>query len=301
MVESNEVSHSIPGYDRSAYKAPRTDISSDPPPQPTASTAHADPEEVDISQHYYEPSKTARARNNAAPAPAPPQQQQLNDQQLRQMMLGFDPASTPTPASNPFAGPGMAAAGAGAGAEDPMMKMLQQMLGGAAGGGADGMPAFAGMPNAAGPTTTTAAAAAADPYAYLWRIIHAVFALGFGLYIAFTTQFTGSRADRESSSGLAAAYISEDGTGRSGVTPASVHFFWVFATAEVLLQTSRFFVEKGRVQSNGMLGMVAGFLPEPYKGYVALVMRYSRIWTTISADAMALVFVLGVCAWWRGT
>ena len=197
-------------------------------------------------------------------------------------MLGFD---TPTPpqgggspfGTSPFGTPGgMPGGGPG---DDPMMAMLQQMMGGAGGGmpgATNGMPPqFPGM----------ATASPVEPYAYVWRIVHAVFALGLGLYIAFATPFTGTRAEREASA--------------LGGSLASVHFFWIFATAEVVLQTSRFFVEKGRVQQGAILGMISGFLPEPYKGYLALLTRYSRIWTTVSADAMALVFVLGACSWWR--
>jgi hypothetical protein len=219
----------------------------------------------------------------------------MNDDQLRQMMLGFDPSAGPPPGSNPFAGfPGMEGMGMGGapGADDPMMKMLQQMMGGVPSEGPNGMPSFPGM--AGMPGMTDQSAAGMDPYAYLWRIVHAVFALGLGFYIALTTPFTGTRISREQS-GM--AYMSED----SELSSASVHFFWIFATAEVLLQTSRFFLEKGRVQQGGIMGVVMGFLPEPYKGYLGLVTRYSRIWTTVSGDAMVLVFVLGVCAWLRGT
>jgi hypothetical protein len=177
------------------------------------------------------------------------------------------------------------------GADDPMMKMLQQMMGGIPGEGAGSMPSFPGMPN----MPSQDAASTSDPYAYLWRIVHAVFALGLGLYIAFTTTFTGTRIEREKS-GL--SFTAEE---EIALSPASVHFFWIFATAEVLLQTSRFFLEKGRVQQGGIIGMIMGFLPEPYKGYLALVTRYSRIWTTISGDAMVCVFVLGACAWLRGS
>jgi hypothetical protein len=178
------------------------------------------------------------------------------------------------------------------GAEDPMMAMLQQMMGGGgmpggAGAAGSGMPQFPGMMQP-GP------AAVAEPYAYVWRIVHAVFALGLGLYIALATSFSGTKAEREIS-GLGKSYVG----GESGMSLASVHFFWIFATAEVILQTSRFFVEKGRVQQGAVMSMISGFLPEPYKGYLALISRYSRIWTTVSADAMALVFVLGACAWWR--
>ncbi|KAH6682960.1 hypothetical protein B0J14DRAFT_135136 [Halenospora varia] len=272
-------------------------VQRDPPPQPTAAAAHADPDEVDISQHFYEP-KATRRTNNVSPTPG----QQMSDDQLRQMMLGFDPTATPPPGgdANPFAGfpgmagmPGMEGMGGpdGPGADDPMMKMLQQMMGGMGGmpgEGAGGMPSFPGMPGQ--PTAT----APADPYAYIWRIIHAVFALGLGLYIAFTTTFTGTLLERERS-GLAYS------TGKdSGLSPGSIHFFYIFATAEVLLQTSRFFMEKGAIQPGGILGTIMGFLPPPYKGYLGLAARYFRIWTTVSGDAMTCVFVLGVCAWLRG-
>ncbi|KAG4443955.1 hypothetical protein IFR05_000595 [Cadophora sp. M221] len=273
-------------------------IQRDPPPQPTASNPTDDPAEVDISNHYYEPKSRTSRQNNSSPSPFG--QQGINDDQLRQMMLGFDPSGAPPPGANanPFAGfpgmggmggmPGMEGMGGEAG-EDPMMKMLQQMMSGMPGDGAGGMPSFPGMPPVPGQ-----AAASGDPYAYLWRIVHAVFALGLGLYIAFTTPFTGTKIARERS-GL--GYTSGD---ELVLSPSSVHFFWIFATVEVLLQTSRFFFEKGRVQQGGIMGMVMGFLPEPWKGYLALIARYSRIWTTVSGDAMVCVFVLGVCAWLKG-
>lgn len=213
-------------------------------------------------------------------------------------MLGFD-TPTPPPGSSPFGGgmpgmmPGMPPSGPGS--EDPMMAMLQQMMGGqmpggdAGAGGANPMAGFPGgfpgMPGMEEP----------EPYANVWRVVHAVFALGLGLFIALTTPYTGTRAAREVS---ALGYGSGEGAD-SGLSLASVRFFWIFATAEVVLQTSRFFVEKGRVKQGTVMGMISGFLPEPYKGYLALLSRYSRIWTTVSADAMALVFVLGACAWWR--
>jgi hypothetical protein len=241
--------------------------------------SNEDPEEVDISEHFYEPASTRRPNISATPT----------DDQLRQMMLGFDPSSMPQPptGTNPFSGfPGMEDTNGMGGppGEDPMMKMMQQMMsgmGGMSGNGTDSMPAFPGMPSMAPPAT--------DSSANLWRIVHAIFALGLGLYIALTTPFTGSRIDRLAS-----------GTSSSSLSPSMIHFFYIFATAEVLLQTSRFFMEKGRIQQGGIMGMIIGFLPEPYKGYLGLGSRYVRIWTTVSADAMVLVFVMGVCAWLRG-
>lgn len=61
------------------------------------------------------------------PAPNPPQ---LDDTALRQIMLGFYPTGTPpNPNANSFAGfPGMGMPGMD-GADDPIMKMIQQMMG----------------------------------------------------------------------------------------------------------------------------------------------------------------------------
>ncbi|KAK6597671.1 hypothetical protein H4I96_08623 [Botrytis cinerea] len=256
---------------------PREEV---PAPAQTAPKApnDADPDEVDISNHYYEPqTRTPIQRTQSGQ-----QQQQLNDDQLRQMMLGMDPGSLGgapgqnpfggAPGQNPFAGfPGMGGAPGEDAANDPMMQMLQQMMGGMGGPpgeGQAGIPSFPGMPGMPGMGMEgQAQAAAVDPYAYIWRIVHAVFALSLGLYIALTTSFTGTKYAREASA------LMDD-----GLSADSVHFFWIFATTEVVLLSSRFYLEKGNSMPAGMMGTVMGFLPEPWKSYLGMVMRYGRIW-----------------------
>lgn len=259
-----------------------------PAPKVTKATEHADPEEVDISNHYYEPKARAPIQRSQSSGQSQ-QQHQIDDDQLRQMMLGMDPSS----GQNPFAGlPGMGAPGED-GANDPMLQMLQQIMGGMGGPpgeGQAGMPSFPNMPGMPGMGMQgQAQAAAIDPYAYIWRIVHAAFALSLGLYIALTTSFTGTKYAREAS-----------GLINNGLSADSVHFFWIFATAEVVLLTSRFYLEKGNSMPAGIMGTLMGFLPEPWKGYVGIVLKYGRIWGTVSGDAMVCVFVLGVCAWLRG-
>ncbi len=173
--------------------------------------------------------------------------------------------------------------------EDPMLKIMQQMMG-SMGEGPGGVPSFPGMP----PMPGQAPQQTEEPYAYIWRILHAIFALGLGFYIAFTTTFTGTKFEREKS-GL--AFSAEE---QNSLSPTSIRFFYIFATAEMILQSSRFFMEKGRAQQTGIMGTIMGFLPEPYKGYLGLGSRYLRIWSTVSGDALVCVFVLGVCAWLRG-
>ena len=182
-----------------------------------------------------------------------------------------------------------------------MVQMLQQMMGGMPGaqgeGPQDGLPpglaamlgaregGAAGMPGQQGQE---------DPgkslEGYLWRIIHALFAFALGIYITALTTFNGAQFSKTDATIM-------DGAGDGEI---GKRLFWIFATAEVVLQSSRYFLEKGTTTQSGWLGMAAQVLPEPWKSYLGLVTRYSGIWFTVVEDAMVVVFILGVVAWWKG-
>lgn len=119
---------------------------------------------------------------------------------------------------------------------------------------------------------------------YIWRIIHAMISFAIGVYAAFFMSFTGSEFERTSST-------------EQGVLP---RIFYMFVTAELVLQTSRYFMDKGRLPTSGMLMGLGQMLPEPISGYLRLISRYSIIWTTIVSDAMVIVFILGCMTWWHG-
>lgn len=163
--------------------------------------------------------------------------------------------------------------------DDPMMKMLQQMM---SGGGMPGMPGIEGMQQEQQPAPPSTA--------YMWRIIHAMFALGLALYVGITTKFTGTEMARAESKLV-------DDSLKGGM---ATRLFLLFATAELILQSSRFFLEKGSLPSSGIMGMLTNFLPEPWAGYIRTAGRYSIIYTTVVADAMTVVFILGLLAWWNG-
>ena len=178
-----------------------------------------------------------------------------------------------------------------------MMKMLQQLMGamsGAEGQGGNGEgglpPGLAAMMGAGGTGMAGMGGSQTkqeDTYGYLWKIAHAVFALVLGIYVTATSHaFKGDIAR----GGIA-------GAGHEG----GVNVFWLFATAELVLQSSRFFLEKGTgSQLGGWIGIVGNMLPEPWRGYVRLAARYSGIWSTVVEDGMVVVFVLGFVAWWKG-
>lgn len=240
-------------------------------PAATAAAVTDDPEEVDISEHYYAPKTTARTQTQPQPA--------ISEDALRQMMLGGMSGADGLPQQNPFGPAGQA------GDEDPMMKMMSQMMSGA--GGAGGANPFAGIPGFGGGQKQKASPP--DLYTSLWRLLHAIVALGLGLYIVLLTPFTGTLVERDQ----AAAAEIQDNEERKRL------FFWVFATAEACLLTTRFFLDQRRDPPAGIAWTVSGFLPEPFKGYVQAVMRYGQIFTTVRSDILACMFVLGACAWWR--
>lgn len=247
----------------------------------------------------------------------------MSEAQLRQMMLGFDrPASgpgTPPPGGHPFLNP--AGAGMPPGmdelADDPMMKMMQQMMGGAGlGGGANGASPFAGtgleglFAGAGGPEGLQAqqAAAVTDRSANIWRLLHAAFALGLGLYIALSTTFTGTKTERDFSTIQTASGVKTendfgefvvDGGMAQSIEQRKAYFFYLFTSIETVLLTTRYFLDKRRTPSSGIISMLTNFLPGRLGTGVKHAMRYGEIFSTVRSDALVCVFVLGVCCWAR--
>ncbi|KIW06293.1 uncharacterized protein PV09_02761 [Verruconis gallopava] len=180
-------------------------------------------------------------------------------------------------------------------ADDPMMAMLQQMMAGAGEQNRDPNaqipPGLASLFGALG-QEQEAAQQPPTSSAYVWRILHFVISLFLALYVTLNTTFTGSKRARELSSLTYTAPLSLERN-------FSTQLFYLFATAEVVLQSSRYFIEKGRLTQSGIMGTLSQVLPEPWAGYVRVVGRYSVIYTTVVADAMVVVFVLGVMAWWK--
>ncbi len=288
-------------------------------PGGTSSTAAAaaDPAEVDISSY-----DQYRKPTNQSPRQASPR---ISEDQIRQILQGFE--------------------GSGLHAQqqqqqgkqqkeeedvDPTLQLLQQLLGSVGGGANSNGDPSATMFSAGGlaqllaqkiqDPNTFAQSQAQDGQqqqqqqqrtapttaraAQLWRVVHAMTALMMGVYIAWKTPFDGSLTMRQQSS--AAAELGY-----------RTNFFWVFATVQLLLQSTRFFLDNGRLQTassagggimgaggaggGGMwMGLVESVLPDPYRGYLRLGRRYSVILSTVVADAMVVLFVLGCVAWWRG-
>lgn len=241
------------------------------------------------------------------------------------MMLGFDRPQTPNGTGaagaggmpqNPFFDPSMFAnmmggasaeggpGGPAAGADDPMMKMLTQMMGGAgAGAGGPGTNSpFGGANPFAGMQQAQAQKQLPDSYAAIWRVLHFILAMGLGLYIALFTGFLGTKVERERSTFAATTGATPD-PHTQDLFEMKKYFFWTFATAETVLLTTRFFLDRSRNGASGSPGMlwtIMGFLPDSkWKTYVATGLRYSQIFSTVRSDILTCVFVLGAASYLR--
>lgn len=203
-------------------------------------------------------------------------------------MLGFDPQSASnTPGSaTPSGMPNME--------DDPLMKMMTQMMGSAGAGGPGSSP-FPGMPPGMGMPGQPSPPPAQSAYHTIWRLIHALIALSLGLYLTLFTTFSGTKFERESA---ALAHVQHTPLDDENEYHKRM-FFWIFATSEAVLLTTRVILDKGRAPPPGMLWTIVGFVPEPIRGYLGVVLKYGQIFTTVRTDILTCMFVLGVCSWLR--
>lgn len=170
--------------------------------------------------------------------------------------------------------------------DDPMMRMMQQMLGTMGGDMQSGGTTEPRTRASPGMFDTALGGSQEGDWGSvdnLWRIVHALFSFLLGLYAVSTLSFSGSFLSRSE-------YVTD---------PIGPRLFWMFATAELGLQTTRYFVDRGRLPPDSITGKIAAFLPEPYSGYIKVLSRYSIIYTTVVSDALVVVFILGAVAWWK--
>lgn len=238
----------------------------------------ADPDEVDISTPSY--SHTHILKDAEASA----------EDEIRRLLRG--PVDRTPPLDDGSSQFGMNVA------NDLFPNVLQQLMGGSTvmeggrgqGGNRDqgGLPpGLAAMLGVDGPSQGEKQPS--NKSKYMWNIAHAFGALALGVYMVFITAFDGAQFSRWDDN-------------RAVKAEAGVRFFWAFVTAQLVLQSSRYYLERdrGALSGEGWMNMIAGIVPEPWRSRALLFSRYSVICSTVMQDAMVVVFVLGCMAWWEG-
>lgn len=262
-------------------------VSATEPLPHAASAGSADPDEVDISSHTY------------ASAYVPKESDVSVEDEVRRLLRG------PTGNNPPHSNSDGSLLGAGVG-NDSFPRILQHLVGssmatdegrreqrcsGDQSGLPQGLAAMLGAVGATGPEEGPSyeEKQSNNKFGYVWRITHALFALALGICMVSMTPFNGAQFSRWEDSEATRAEL-------------GVRFFWAFATAQLILQSTRYFLEgdQGPVRGEGWMGMVAGAFPEPWRRRTLLLSRYSLICSTVVQDAMVVIFVLGCVTWWEG-
>ncbi|KAK9449277.1 uncharacterized protein V1518DRAFT_432867 [Limtongia smithiae] len=310
--------------DKIANRAPSavdTSASASVPASPAAATAYDDPPDVAPELASTRP---AVVRTSSSANPQSPILKMLasTGRQRSHQDLGGAAAAgagVSSGADSPIGGPGSIPA-----SNTVFQDFFRQALGGGAGGvasaaGASGMPDLNGLLSALAQTqqlpgedqilddddiiSVMAATAAAggdgavppvgsateqlpvsDLSSY-WKLAHSLAVIVIGLYATVVLGVDGTQLAR----------IENTGANRNG------NVLWLFVTVELILQSSRFIIEKGRSPARSMFTKVAGYLPMPYKSYLLLLARYTHIITNVIADFCLLLFMLGLSAIVRGT
>ncbi|EME49826.1 hypothetical protein DOTSEDRAFT_68576 [Dothistroma septosporum NZE10] len=242
------------------------------PAAPQKASIVDDPDEVDISKGSSF-ANTPSARRTPANAP---------DDQLAAAMLRMQQQQQSQDGEE----------------EDPMAKMMQQMMSMMGQGGGNPHDPNSKPPELPPMLANMLSGQQADDVkepatvsAYVWRVVHAIFSFVLASYICLTSTFNGSKLARGEN-----VYTHEAGYG------LGPRLFIIFTSAELVLQSTRYFMERGQMQSGGMLAGItnSGMIPQRYANYIRIAGRYITIAQTVFADVMVVVFVLGCMAWWTG-
>ncbi|KAG0636859.1 hypothetical protein HOY80DRAFT_1003123 [Tuber brumale] len=283
-----------------------------------AQEATPDPPDVDISAHHYEPKARQRERigredifSGMEPPPSPFRGSPLADVRGQQDPL-FGADGDPSDLdlgrlmmeNNMFGGQ---VGGAGSGQEDPMLRMMQQLMGGTGGlGGMGGLGGLngPGMGMGVPPPEIQQMQQREQSWGMRWKALHVLSSLCLAVWVLRGTgwSFTGSALERAESANMTreeAPVIMTPIALRELVLFCLLPLFWYFTTMELILQSFRFFLEKGRPPPGSWLTTIGGFLPHPFGTFLTTIARYSVIWTTLIADAGVLIFCLGMVSWWN--
>ncbi|KAF8539928.1 hypothetical protein BDD12DRAFT_835998 [Trichophaea hybrida] len=250
-----------------------------PSPAPQVDEIHDDPPENEIPRFLgpltSRPS-ALEAHQAAHFAPKTSPEDELREAYMMDQLFGLRGRESDFGAGGGF--PGM----------DGMPPGMENMVGGMMGemGGIGGIGGMGGMGGIGGGGSQTVESGR-NRWDMWWTVLHTLGAIVLSLWALKSNPgvFDGTEISRTESANLARS--------------EKPQLFWYFALMELLLQSGRFLLEKGRPPQGSMLTTVAGFLPPPFSIYLSTLARYSVFLWTILADAGVVIFALGIASWWN--
>ncbi|CAG8562074.1 5503_t:CDS:2 [Ambispora gerdemannii] len=124
-----------------------------------------------------------------------------------------------------------------------------------------------------------------------WKLIHFVVMFSLGLYVVSYKLFFRVNAWHHFN------YLIYDNSNHLSNNELSIPLFWYFITLELILHTTRFFLDQQQLQQQQMnkpsydSTNFVSILPYPLPQVITILIRYRLIWNNLWADLCALVFV----------
>ncbi|KAF9205832.1 hypothetical protein CPC16_000726 [Podila verticillata] len=127
-----------------------------------------------------------------------------------------------------------------------------------------------------------------DLTAKWWKLLHFVLSVLLGLGVVYQEHRRSGHLERFDA--LATDKPLQYGTFQVAATPV----FWYFITMELILQSTRMFLQGITASPSSTLGTIAGFLPPPFSDAIRVFMRYRLIWSSLVNDLTVVVFIVGM-------
>ncbi|KAG0337602.1 hypothetical protein BG000_005231 [Podila horticola] len=127
-----------------------------------------------------------------------------------------------------------------------------------------------------------------DLTAKWWKLLHFLLSVVFGLGVVYLEYRRSGHLERFDA--LATDKPLPYGTFQVAATPV----FWYFITMELILQSTRMFLQGITASPSSTLGTIAGFLPPPFSDAIRVFMRYRLIWSSLVNDLTVVVFIVGM-------
>ncbi|KAG0362607.1 hypothetical protein BG005_004954 [Podila minutissima] len=127
-----------------------------------------------------------------------------------------------------------------------------------------------------------------DLTAKWWKLLHFMLSVLLGLGVVYQEYRRSGHLERFDA--LATDKPLPYGAFQVAATP----LFWYFITMELVLQSTRMFLQGITASPSSTLGTVAGFLPPPFSDAIRVFMRYRLIWSSLVNDLTVVVFIVGM-------
>ncbi|KAG0328193.1 suppressor of loss of ypt1, partial [Podila humilis] len=145
-----------------------------------------------------------------------------------------------------------------------------------------------GLGSGAPPPGFTVITPQEDLTAKWWKLLHFVFSLLLGLGVVYQEYRRSGDLDRFDS------LATDKPLSFSASQVAAIPVFWYFITMELILQSTRMFLQGVTASPSSTLGTIAGFLPPPFSDAIRVFMRYRLIWSSLVSDLTVVVFIVGM-------